>query len=153
MIRTSLLIAALLSASIAYAGDANVTLSGQKGTVMVNSGKQFVTAQPGQTLASGDRVMVMEGGRATLTYPNGCVVTVNSGSMVNVSQKQCVNHSAQVKKVAPMYAQAVGDRDARHDDADNDRGHPPFWAVFAGFAVVTCALVVCRHDADGISTP
>ena len=149
MIRTSLLIAALLSASIAYAGDANVTLSGQKGTVMVNSGKQFVTAQPGQTLASGDRVMVMQGGRATLTYPNGCVVTVNSGSMVNVSQQQCVNHTAQAKKVAPMYAQAVGD--ARHDDADDDRGHPPFWAVFAGFAAIT-AYIVSRNG-DGISTP
>jgi hypothetical protein len=152
MIRTSLLIAALLSASIAYAGDANVTLTGQKGTVMVNSGKQFVTAQPGQTLAAGDRVMVMEGGRATLTYPNGCVVTVNSGSMVNVSQQQCATHATQAKKVGTMYAQAVGDRDERKDD-DDDRGHPPFWAVFAGFVVVTCALVVCRHDADGISTP
>ena len=153
MIRTSLLIAALLSASIAYAGDANVTLTGQKGTVMVNSGKQFVTAKPGQALAAGDRVMVMEGGRATLTYPNGCVVTVNSGTMVNVAAQQCTKRTAaaQAQKIGPMYAQAVGD--ARHDDADDNRGHPPFWAVFAGFVAITCAAVVCRHDADGISTP
>jgi hypothetical protein len=154
MIRTSLFIAALLSASIAYAGDANVTLSGQNGTVLVNSGKQFVSAHAGQTLAPGDRVLVMKGGKATLTYPDGCVSTINSGSMVDVSA-HCAQNTAQTRKIGPMYAQAVGDTSdrrncRRHDDANDrdgdDCARPPLWAVFTGWAVIVCATIVCRHE-------
>ena len=159
MIRTSLFIAALLSASIAFAGDAGVTLSGQNGTVLVNSGKQFVSAHAGQTLAPGDRILVMKGGKATLTYPDGCVSTINSGSMVDVSA-HCGQNIAQTQKIPPMYAQAVGDtsdrRHCRWHDADGDHddcGHPPLWTVLVGWAAITCATIVCRHDADGISTP
>lgn len=168
MIRLSLFVTALLSASIAFAGDAGVTLSGQDGTVLVNSGKQFVSAHKGQTLAPGDRILVMKGGKATLTYPNGCVSTVGSGSMVDVSA-QCVRNPAHAQKVPTMVAQAVGDNDEhrncrRHEDKDANRsGHedndaddcawPPAWAVFTGWAVIVCATIVCRNDADGISTP
>ena len=168
MIRTfSLVITALLSASLAYAGDANVTLSSQNGTVLVNSGKQFVSAHAGQTLAPGDRIMVMKGGKATLTYPDGCVSTVRSGSMVDVAT-HCAQNTAQTQKIAPMYAQAVGDtsdrRNCRRHDDDGKRNpnedydaddcaFPPLWAVLTGWAVIVCATIVCRHDADGISTP
>ncbi|MEO5595574.1 MAG: hypothetical protein ABIQ97_00285 [Lysobacteraceae bacterium] len=184
MIRATLLISALVCASAAYAGDAEVTLSGQKGTVMVNSGKQFVSAKAGQSLKQGDRVMVMEGGTATVTYPNGCVATVQSGSMIDVNASTCGNNA---KKVGTMYAQAVGDNDDRKcDDNDRDKygkvmrdsaghpimdadghtmscgaaetadvedeAHPPFWAVFAGWAAIT-VLALSHGDADGISTP
>jgi hypothetical protein len=157
MIRTSLFIAALLSASIAYAGDATVTLSGQNGTVLVNSGKQFVSAHAGQTLAPGDRILVMKGGKATLTYSDGCVSTINSSSMVNVSA-HCVQNSARTQKIAPMYAQAVGDTGDRHncrwqDNSNNKDGCAglPFWPTFAGWAVFVCVAIVCR-DEDGHET-
>ncbi len=133
------------------------TLSVSKGTVMVNNGSHFVTAKPGQSLKAGDRIMVMEGGNATLTYANGNKSTVSSGSLVNIGSTPTVK----VKKVGPMYAQAVGD-DATHcrDSAGNAKkcggyltdDRPPLWAVFAGWAVIT-AVVLNESSADGISQP
>lgn len=168
MIRTSLLISALLSASIAYAADGNVVLSGQKGTVMVNSGKQFVSAQHGQTLAPGDRVMVMSGGKATLTYPNGCVATVPSGTMVDVS-KQCGQSTAEAHKVGAMYAQAIGDqddndscnenRDENRNANSDDNHHRCIAVVLTGYAVWTAGILALifdnhhRHEEAPISVP
>lgn len=153
MIRATLLISALMCASVAYAGDATVTISGQKGTVMVNSGKQFVSAKKNQHLKQGDRIMVMEGGTATVTYANGCVATVQSGSMVDVNAATC---GASPKKVGPMYAQAMGDDE--HKDRDRDGGagwiNSPAagWTGAAIVAIIT-AIVINNNDADGVSIP
>lgn len=161
MNRASLFIVALLSASIAYAGDATVTLSSQNGTVLVNSGKQFVSAHAGQTLAPGDRILVMKGGKATLTYSDGCVSTVNSGSMVDVSA-HCAQNAAQTRKIGPMYAQAVGDTSdhrncERPDGTGVDCGPPPLWPAWAGFVAIACATLVCRqhhrHETGFIPPP
>ena len=156
MIRTSLFIAALLSASIAYAGDPGITLSVQNGTVLVNAGKQFVTAQAGQTLAPGDRILVMKGGKATLIYPDGCVRTIGSSSMAEVSA-QCGKGIAQVQKVPPMYAQEMGGTSGTSDTSncnsnDCDSANPTLWAVLAGWSAFTYAAIISRNPA-GISAP
>ena len=160
MIRTSLFLTALLSASIAYAGDPSITLSGQDGTVLVNSGKQFISAHAGQTLAPGDRILVMKGGKATLSYPNGCVSTVNPGSLVDVSA-HCAQNVAQTRKIGPMYAQAVGDTSdhavgdtsdhrncerERPDGTGDDCGPPPLWPEWAAFVAIACVTLVCRQQ-------
>lgn len=150
MIRATLMISALLCASVAYAGDASVTLSGQQGTVMVNSGSQFVSAKKNQQLKQGDRVMVMKGGTATVTYPNGCVATVQSGSMIDVNAATC---GKDAKKVGPMYAQAMG------DDSDDRRGGAGWinsqGAAWTGVGIVAAItwIVINNKHADGISIP
>ncbi len=147
MIRATLLIsAALMCASVAYAGDSEVTLTGQKGTVMVNSGKQFVSAKAGQSLKQGDRVMVMEGGTATITYANGCIANVKSGSMVDINTAKC---GKSARKVGPMYAEAVGDT-AAHEASEVQ------WVWIAGVltAVIVATVVVNNNNkADGVSLP
>jgi uncharacterized protein (DUF2345 family) len=122
----TLIAASLLLSSAAFAADGAATLSAQQGTVLVNQGEEFVTASASQALNAGDRVMVMEGGSAEITFADGCVLPLESGSMVSVSaQSTCAGDVAQVEQIGPTYAQAVGaPREARCDDNDdsNDEG-------------------------------
>lgn len=70
----SLLIAslALAASATALAADGDATLLVDRGSVMTSQGGEFATAQSGQLLASGDRLMVTEGSAATVVYANDC---------------------------------------------------------------------------------
>ena len=60
---------------------------------------------------AGDRVMVMEGGHATLVFADGCELPVAAGSLLEVpAASPCAGQVAQVQSIGPSYAQAVGDR-------------------------------------------
>ncbi len=127
MIRNVLLAAVFLGLSTtagAATSSTNLigpTLSSSQGTVLVNDGSHFVTARPGQILKPGDRVMVMQGGTATLTYADGSKAAVPSGSLYSVNSVP--QAGLPVKKIGRMYAQAVGDTDDRKKCRDKD-GHP-----------------------------
>lgn len=108
MIRTALILSALVAAP-AFAADSVATLSAQQGTVLVNQGDEFVTATDAQALLAGDRVMVMEGGSAEITFADGCVLPLASGSLVDVPETStCAGTVASVQNIGPSYAQAVG---------------------------------------------
>lgn len=112
---------ALLFTGSALAASSVATINVTNGSVLVNQGKQFVTAQPSQVLAVGDRVMVMEGGKATINYADGCVQTLNSGSLAVVPQQSvCASGLNDVAQISPVSAQAAGDRLGDGDcDGDN----------------------------------
>ena len=105
-----------LVAAPAFAAQAPVaTLAQQQGTVMVNQGEVFTTAAEQQGLQAGDRVMVMEGGHATLVFADGCELPVAAGSLLEVpAASPCAGQVAQVQSIGPSYAQAVGDRGGRN---------------------------------------
>lgn len=128
MIRIATLVAASLLTTSAFAADSVATLNGQQGTVLVNQGEEFVTAAEAQALVAGDRVMVMEGGSAVVTFADGCVLALEAGSLLEVpAASTCGGAVANVQNIGPSYAQAVGaPREARCDDADdtNDEGCP-----------------------------
>lgn len=112
-------ISALLFAGSSFAGSPVATLAVTNGSVLVNQGKQFVTAQPSQILAAGDRVMVMEGGNAIVKYTDGCAQTLESGSLAVISQQSvCASLAGanKVAKISPVTAQAVGDEERDCDD-------------------------------------
>ncbi|HEU0152049.1 MAG TPA: hypothetical protein VFQ84_01760 [Arenimonas sp.] len=110
MIRTALILSALVAAP-AFAADSVATLSAQQGTVLVNQGDEFITATDAQALLAGDRVMVMEGGSAEITFADGCVLPLVSGSLVDVpATSTCAGAVASVQNIGPSYAQAVGSR-------------------------------------------
>lgn len=115
MIRTAAILAALVLAAPAFAADDSVAvLSAQTGTVLVNQGEEFITASDAQPLMAGDRVMVMEGGSAQLTFLDGCVLPVESGSLLDVpATSTCAGTVASVQAIGPSYAQAVGAPDRR----------------------------------------
>lgn len=140
MIRSTALIAAALMATTAAAADKApqdvAKLSAQEGTVLVNQGEQFVTASASQMLAAGDRVLVMEGGSAKITFNDGCAMSLASGSMVAIPAKStCAGAVASVESIGPSYAQAVG---AEEDD-DPDTAVVTFWMGAAIIAIIATA--------------
>lgn len=128
MIRLATAIAATLLATSALASEPVATLSAQEGTVLVNQGEEFATAAEGQALQAGDRVMLMEGASATLTFTDGCALPLEAGSLVEVpAVSTCAGAVANVQKIGPTYAQAVGSRARNNDNAT---------LIFAGVAAV-----------------
>lgn len=104
-----------LASSVGVAAQPAATLASAKGTVLINQGKQFVSAQAGQLLTAGDRVMIMQGGSASLRFADGCVKNLESGSMLLV-QNTCTSSS--LSQVAAVNAQALGEDEER--DCDDD---------------------------------
>jgi hypothetical protein len=119
MTRTFALMLCLASAPAFAEEPAPVaSLSTQEGTVLVNTGDAFVTATESQALNAGDRVMVMEGGTATVVFADGCVLALESGSIVDVpASSTCAGSVASVQQIGPSYAQAVG-APTRKDNSD-----------------------------------
>ena len=54
------------------------------GSAMVSNGTGFASETVGATLKIGDKVMTAAGKSATITYPDGCSVTVNAGQVVTI---------------------------------------------------------------------
>lgn len=113
MTRIAAALALSLLANVALAAETEVvsvaTISQQEGTVLVNQGEEFVTAADAQALNAGDRVMVMEGGSAVITFADGCALPLVAGSMVAVpAVSTCAGAVASVERIGPSYAQAVG---------------------------------------------
>lgn len=83
-----LLIASALFASLAaapaLAQNAAPTLRVEAGSAMVSTGGEFTTAVPGTRLGPGSRVMLAEGSRATLVYPNGCSQALSAAGVYGV---------------------------------------------------------------------
>ncbi len=134
MIRTAAILAALFAAP-AFAAGSVATLSAQQGTVLVNQGDEFVTATESQALLAGDRVMVMEGGSAEITFADGCVLPLTSGSLVDVPETStCAGAVANVQNIGPSYAQAVGSPGA-------DRNRAASY-VFGAWGIVIAAMLL-----------
>ncbi len=126
MYRLVFALSALVVSSVSFAAQPAATLVSAKGSVLVNQGKQFVTVQKGQLLAVGDRVLVMEGGTASLKFTDGCVQVLPAGTLATV-QTTC--NAGSLARVAPLSAQAVGEErdcdddgivDSQDDDIDGD---------------------------------
>lgn len=179
MKRYILTVTALLIAGSTVAAPNSANLALVNGTVLVNQGKQFVTAKPGQLLSVGDRVMVMEGGSALVRYPNGCAQSLGSGSMNIVSdQASCVSGTNKVTQISPISAQAVGESerdcdddgvgDSRDPDIDGDdvlnaddkyedckggavyTSNTGIW-IAAGVAIAGAAVLISDGDDETIS--
>ncbi|HEX4854370.1 hypothetical protein [Arenimonas sp.] len=106
MLRTTLVLCALSAAPV-FAADAAATLSAQEGTVLVNQGDDFTTATEAQALAAGDRVLVMEGSRAELTFADGCLLPLAAGSLLDVpAVSPCAGGVAGVQRIGPSFAEA-----------------------------------------------
>jgi hypothetical protein len=75
-IRLSLAVAAItvIAAAPAFAQEAVGTLQVQQGTVMTSTGGEFASAVSGQVVQAGERLMIGEDGRASVTFANDMVV-------------------------------------------------------------------------------
>lgn len=139
MIRISAFIAASLLAGSAFAADSVGTLSSQEGTVLVNQGEEFITADANQALKAGDRVMLMEGATAEITFADGCALPLEAGSLVDIpAVSPCAGGVANVQQMGPTYAQAPGQRVVRN-------GRLMEWVVFGAAG----ALILVEVSDDG----
>lgn len=118
----SLAVSTILATGAVIAAPSSAVLVDANGSVLVNQGKQFVSAKSGQLLIAGDRVMVMEGSNASVRYADGCVLKLNSGSLATISmQSSCVTGQANtVAQIAPLYANDVDAKNVAVNDDDND---------------------------------
>jgi len=81
-----------------------------KGVVAVSKGQAFVQAHKVMLLSSGDSVLVLEGGEATVLYAGGCSERISSNMMLTLNpvETQCNEENAQAVEVGPLYAAAIG---------------------------------------------
>jgi hypothetical protein len=120
----------LLLSSQALAGE--VRLAGVQGSVLVNQNGRFVPVTAGTALKAGDRVMAMDGS-ASVTYADGCKVSVGSRSMATVgATSPCGSGASGVVRAAS--GDGYDDRKGGYWD---DNG---VW-IWLGFGVVTAAVV------------
>ncbi|MBJ6982994.1 hypothetical protein [Luteimonas sp. MC1572] len=82
----SLVLASGLAAS-AHAQDAApaIALNVDNGSVLVSTGGEFAQATSGQAIAPGHRVLVPEGGSASLKYGNGCAKSLATAGVYTVT--------------------------------------------------------------------
>lgn len=144
------LLTAFFAAS-AFAVEPVASLDGIQGTVLVNQGEKFVTADPGMSLASGDRILVMVGGQANLAFADGCGLPLQSGSLTTVpAASTCAGAIAQTEQVGPMFAQAVGGVEEGGEPWYTQMP-PVFWVGVAAAVGVGTFFIV--HDDDDNDQP
>lgn len=143
-------IAFCLAASFVASASASVapaTLANADGVVLVNQGKQFVTAHIGQQLVAGHRVMVMQGGQASLRFADGCVLPLASGSMAVVPAiSTCAGGNANIV--------SVGAQSAQLESGTNSKPMPrsDLWMLVGGAAIVI-GVLASGDDSNSTVSP
>lgn len=113
------LVIALLGGSLATSFAHAVTPAAQlkqiRGSVLINTGETYKTANEGTHLFAGDRLMVMEGGSTVLVYRDGCVAEFKENQVITVkAASTCAGGAADVNPRRPLYAEPLGGS-ASHD--------------------------------------
>lgn len=113
-LKSGLMLSLMFGAGAVYAGATPAsgpiaTIAQSEGMVLVNQGKYYVVARPGQQLNVGDRIMTMAGASASITYKDGCVQQLKpNNKLVFNSVAECSLKTAKIQSVGPYYA-ALGD--------------------------------------------
>lgn len=86
------------------------SLANIDGKILVNKGKGFVSAKPGMALTDGDRVIALDGSRAAVVYPDGCVTQIKENSLLAMEKGAgCNKELVRTGANQPLrYAQAIG---------------------------------------------
>ncbi|MBN8794123.1 MAG: hypothetical protein J0I22_00100 [Stenotrophomonas nitritireducens] len=91
MIAMTKFAAALIAASVAFAAPAfaqeqnnSIVIQINAGSAMTSTGGDYMTANSGQPVAVGEKVMVNAGSAATLVYKNGCKMELRQPGVYTV---------------------------------------------------------------------
>ena len=101
------LVGACLTAALATASAADSvgTLSRVEGVAGVSQGAQYVKGTEGMKLKEGDRLMVMDGGNAVVTFADGCQYALSDNELLTVGPvSTCASDAAGSYKVDPYSA-------------------------------------------------
>ena len=96
-----LLFSSLGFTGAAVAAETAANLNDISGSVLANQGKAFIAAVPGQALAAGDRVMLMQGAGARMQFNDGCDVRLEGGTIITVpAVSTCAGGALDVSRLA-----------------------------------------------------
>lgn len=107
---TGLILSLMFGSGAVLAGEVPVsgsiaTIAQSEGMVLVNQGKVYVVARPGQQLNVGDRIMTMAGASASIAYKDGCVQQLKpNNKLIFNSAVECSTKTAKVQSVGPYYS-------------------------------------------------
>jgi hypothetical protein len=94
-----------LGVTIAGAAEPIGSFARIEGVAVVSKGAQYVKAHEGMPLKEGDRLMVMEGGRAILAFNDGCQYQVADNEVLTIgATSTCAANSGGSYKVDPYSA-------------------------------------------------
>lgn len=86
------------------------SLADVNGKVLVNKGKGYVSTKSGTTLDSGDRVIALDGSKATVVFSDGCVTQLKENNLLTLDKEAgCGKKPVATGANQPLrYAQAIG---------------------------------------------
>lgn len=119
------------------------TVSTVKGGALVLTNEGNVPAVDGLSLAEGDRLIVLEGGHATLKYADGCVHEISSNQVALLRGKSpCHGGTVETRSVGPTVAQSTG-----------SGGTSLGWIPVVGGVIVVAAIAAGTSDDDNDGQP
>jgi hypothetical protein len=65
-----------------------------EGSVLVNTGKDYLKAQTGMELSTGDRVLTLKDSSASMVYADHCTVQVSANSLFTLGKQDQCNQAA-----------------------------------------------------------
>lgn len=102
-------IALACASTLALASEPVATVAKIQGIALVNQGADYVNAAPGMALRSGDRLMAMEGGSASIKFNDGCIHEMSDNEILTVgSATSCTDGTLAGARVGPYLAAAPG---------------------------------------------
>jgi hypothetical protein len=124
---------------------ATATITGTSGRVLVDTGNgQFMTAQQGQVLSTGDRIMVSGAGSSSLTFDDGCVLNVQPDTLITIpSTSTCAGGLVNAQVVTPNMGMGATTVDGRVYE-DSWWG----WAAIAGIVLITAWKIAEADDEE-----
>lgn len=107
----SLFLAGAMTGGAASAGapESSAVIKGVEGQVYVRKDETTEPAQDGLSVAPGNQVLTVEGGKAQVVYANGCIVSLPENSLLAIGgQEQCRAGQAKVYSTTGFQEKAVG---------------------------------------------
>ena len=154
---SGVLLGASLTLGVAAASAAEPvgSLSRIEGFAFVSQGAQYVAAREGMALKEGDRLMVMDGGNAIISFVDGCRYTLEDNEVLSLgATSTCAADSDGAYKIEPyttVSQASPGTSDSvRFAKAQVGGGTTPAWLVptLAGVSIAGLVIAGATQDSD-----
>lgn len=130
----------LIGASAAVAAPASLaSLSSAQGSVLIERSGKYLPASSVSSLRAGDRVVAMRGGKANLSYADGCQVSVEARTSHTVGASACGGSSIVKTSMVSQDGYGAGGASAV--------GGADLW-MFLGFGLLTVGVAASALDED-----
>ena len=144
-----------LGLGMVSAAESTGTLSRVEGFAFVSQGAQYVAGREGMALKEGDRVMVMDGGNAIISFADGCKYNLADNEVLSLgATSTCASDTDDSYKIAP-YAAVTQEPSktvdsVRFAQAQIGGSTGPTWVPWvAGLSIAGLVAAGASQDSDG----